>query len=205
MDNSVFNISITLITGYLFGIIQPAYFIGNLKGIDVKNEGSKNAGASNIVMLLGWKYGVLVFFIDLLKSLVPVLFFYYLSNNLFLSSIVGLGAMIGHIHPFYMNFNGGKGFSSYFGLIFGLDSELGTYLFLFSALLVMITNYVGLATILSVTIFVISLIYYQYFEASVLYIIAIASVIIIIKHLINLKKILKGEEKTFWSVILKNK
>lgn len=208
----VFNILLTLIIGYLFGIIQSAFFIGKLNGVNVKAEGSKNAGASNIVMLLGWKYGILVFVIDLLKSLIPVIIFSSLFDNSYLPAIAGLGAILGHIFPFFMNFNGGKGFSCYIGLIIGLNFGLGLYFVIFAGLLVIVTNYVALATILSVIILNVGLnfnsstsIFFPYFDNNILFVISVASIIIIIKHLINLSNILKRKEKTFWSVVLKKK
>ena len=212
MYNDVFNILLVLITGYLFGNIQSAFFIGRLKGVNVKTEGSKNAGASNIVLLIGWKYGILVFFIDLLKSLVPILIFSSLFDNSYLPAIAGLGAMLGHIFPFYMNFNGGKGFSCYIGLVMGLNFDLGIYFVIFAGLLVIITNYVALATILSVIVLTVELNFkflsssiLPYFDNNILFVISVASIIIIIKHLVNISKILNHKEKTFWSVILKKK
>ena len=212
MCNDAFYIIIILFTGYLFGMIQSAFFIGRLKGIDVKNEGSKNAGASNIVLLIGWKYGIFVFFIDLLKSLIPVLIFSSLFDNSYFPAIAGLGAMLGHIFPFFMNFNGGKGFSCYIGLVMGLNFDLGLYFIVFAGLLVMITNYVALGTILSVILLTVELNFkflsstlFPYFDNNILFVISIASIIIIIKHLINISKILNHKEQTFWSVILKKK
>ena len=62
-----------IILGYLFGCIKTSYLIGKFKfGIDVKNQGSKNAGASNSVLLFGWNVGVFVGFIDMLKAYVPM-------------------------------------------------------------------------------------------------------------------------------------
>ena len=88
--------------GYLFGCIQTSYFLGKFKfGVDVKEQGSKNAGASNSVLLFGWGFGILVGFIDMLKAYLPMLIIssiYTESQDIFfLVSLAGGGAILGHI------------------------------------------------------------------------------------------------------------
>ena len=65
-------ILITCLIGYLIGSIQPAYFLGKLKGVDIREHGSKNAGAANTSMTLGWGFGFLTAIIDILKAAVAV-------------------------------------------------------------------------------------------------------------------------------------
>ena len=134
----------------MFGCIQTSFFIGKvLFKIDVKNQGSKNAGASNGVLLFGWAYGVFIGLVDLMKAYIPVSICLTLTQfDMFLASIVGGGVILGHIYPFFMNFNGGKGMSSYFGMILALDFSFGMILLLLSAIFLMVTNYVAVATIL---------------------------------------------------------
>ena len=111
----------------MFGCIQTSFFIGKiLFKIDVKNKGSKNAGASNGVLLFGWAYGVFIGLVDLMKAYIPVSICLTLTQfDMFLASIVGGGVILGHIYPFFMKFNGGKGMSSYFGMILALDFSFG--------------------------------------------------------------------------------
>ena len=192
----------------MFGCIQTSFFIGKvLFKIDVKNQGSKNAGASNGVLLFGWAYGVFIGLVDLMKAYIPVSICLTLTEfDMFLASIVGGGVILGHIYPFFMNFNGGKGMSSYFGMILALDFSFGMILLLLSAIFLMITNYVAVATILILVFVPIREYFYsEYTISNPEYILSILffSMLIISKHIENLVKIKNGTETTFWSVFKK--
>ena len=207
MDNSIFKFIFPIILGYLFGCIQTSYFLGKFKfGVDVKSQGSKNAGASNSVLLFGWKFGIFVGFIDMLKSYIPmfIIFSIYSQDSLFLASLAGGGAILGHTFPFFMNFNGGKGMSCYFGMLMGLDFLFGIAVFIIGGLLVMLTNYVAASTIL-VLITVPFILYFLCDVSNLNLIISVSffSCIIFIKHIENIRKIYKGTETTFWSVMKK--
>jgi acyl phosphate:glycerol-3-phosphate acyltransferase len=192
----------------LFGCIQTSHLIGKFKfNVDVKNQGSKNAGASNGVMLFGWKYGIFIGVVDMLKAYVPILIIMSLfSNNVVLASFCGGGVILGHTFPFYMGFNGGKGMSSYFGMILAFNLTFGFYNLVIAAVLLMVTNYVALATVL-ILIFNPIIIYFMcdsgIYDINFLLSLSFFSLIIFIKHIENLNKIFKGTEKTFWSVFKK--
>jgi len=105
-----------------------------------------------------------------------------------------------------MNFKGGKGMSSYFGMILGLDFTFGLLLLLIAAILLMITNYVAIATILILIIVPLR----EYFlsnlntiSADYILCLSLLSFLIFLKHMENLIKIKNGEETTFWSVFKK--
>ncbi len=192
----------------MFGCIQTSFFIGKiLFKVDVKNQGSKNAGASNGVLLFGWAYGVFIGLVDLMKAYIPVSICLTLTQfDMFLASIVGGGVILGHIYPFFMNFNGGKGMSSYFGMILALDFSFGMILLFLSAIFLMVTNYVAVATIL-ILIIVPSREFFQssYMHNHLEFVLSLLffSMLIISKHLENLIKIKNGTETTFWSVFKK--
>ena len=194
--------------GYIFGCIQTSYLLGKFKfGVDVKQQGSKNAGASNSVLLFGWGFGVFVGLVDMLKAYLPMLIIsliYSPSDDIFfIVSLAGGGAVLGHIFPFFMNFNGGKGMACYFGMLFYFDPIFGLIVCALSLILLMITNYVAAATIITL----ISVPLFAYFFCLVtsdfIISMSILSILIIIKHRENIFKIIKGTETTFWSVIKK--
>ena len=114
---------IALAIGYCFGIFQTGYFYGKSKGIDIRNEGSGNAGATNSLRVLGWKAGFITFLGDLLKAILAVVIVYFIFRNTYAEQIrlleiyAGFGAVIGHNFPFYLNFKGGKGIASTSGMI----------------------------------------------------------------------------------------
>ena len=114
-----------LAIGYLFGIFQTAYILGKIKGIDIRDYGSGNAGTTNAIRVLGTKAGLIVFAGDLLKCLLALV----LVGSVFgkahpemmylLKSWTFAGVVLGHDYPFYMNFKGGKGVAVIAGFVFG--------------------------------------------------------------------------------------
>ena len=194
--------------GYIFGCIQTSYFIGKYKfKVDVKSQGSKNAGASNGVMLFGWKYGIFIGLVDIIKAYIPTVFILYnYPDSMFLASLAGGGVILGHIYPFFMGFNGGKGMSSYFGMLLGLNPLFGFYALISASILLMVTNYVALATI-AILIFSPIMLYFMYdsniYNFNLIMSLSFFSIIIFLNHIDNLKKIFQGTEKTFWSVFKK--
>ena len=182
--------------------------LGKFKfGVDVKQQGSKNAGASNSVLLFGWGFGVFVGFIDMLKAYIPMLIVSFIYPNsediFFIASLAGGGAVLGHIFPFFMNFDGGKGMACYLGMLFYFDFLFGLIVCAVAAILLMITNYVVVATILVlIGVFLFSYFFCDLslnFNLSIL----ILSLLITIKHRENIFKVLNGTETTFWSVFKK--
>ena len=149
--------------GYSFGLFQTAYLYGRLHGIDIREHGSGNAGTTNALRVLGKKAGFVVFLGDLLKATIAcligraigMLFYPDLIYPLILWS--GLGVVIGHNFPFYMNFKGGKGIASTAGVILGLfDYRIILICLVAFMLCVLITRYVSLGSLIVVVLFFIS-------------------------------------------------
>ena len=159
------------------------------------------------MLLFGWKYGVFIGLVDMFKAYIPILIILSIyPGNMLLASFAGGGVILGHIFPFFMNFNGGKGMSSYFGMLLAFDFMFGLSALLISGILLMITNYVVVST---VTILIGVPIIIHFICGSIIYdfnfllSLSFFSIIIFIKHIENISKVYKGTEKTFWSVILK--
>ena len=131
-----------LITGYLIGSFSPGHLLGYLfKGIDIRNFGNRNTGATNTYRTVGPVYGIMAGVVDFIKAPLS----YYLAFSFFnlgfdLAILVGLIAVVGHIFPFYLNFRGGRGIASLFGLnilviftnpsVFSLILLAGTVIFI---------------------------------------------------------------------------
>lgn len=155
-----------LILGYFFGAFQTAYFYGKLHGIDIRTMGSGNAGTTNTLRVLGTKAGLIVLAGDVLKTILaitvtricivpmaPEAEWKYL-----LILYTAAGAILGHNFPFYMQFKGGKGIASTFGLILSFHPwfiPVGLILFLGVFLT---THYVSLGSLLIYAGFVIQMI-----------------------------------------------
>ncbi len=142
---------LSIIIGYVLGSILPAYFFGKLKGIDVREEGTRNPGTSNAFKVLGLTYGIPTALYDTLKGLLAILIAYYLGANFIFMQISGLTAIVGHVFPFYLRFRGGQGNATATGiLLFYLVNYLTVgfqlfYVLIFLLILVAIFTYISKA------------------------------------------------------------
>lgn len=190
---------LVIICAYLLGSSSMSYYIAKLKGVDIQQKGSKNLGASNAMIVLGWKYGILVGIHDIAKSAIAVL----LAVNIFpelayIGALAGVASVLGHIFPFYLKFKGGKGFASYLGMTFALNWKLALIICVIIVVATLITDYIVVATTLTITIVPISLgiIAQNIFLPLIL---LIATIVIIYKHRMNYVRIVKGTEIGFRS------
>jgi len=118
IQNLNFSIVISLITGYIFGSIPNAVIIAKLKKVDIRKTGSGNPGAGNVAREIGKLWGVLVFILDALKAVIPMLIAdRILHLSLFWTGITGLSAVVGHCYSLFLNFKGGKGAASSGGVM----------------------------------------------------------------------------------------
>lgn len=180
--------------GYALGCINFAYIISKIKGFDIREKGSGNAGASNITISLGWGYGVLTAVMDILKSTAAVLICKKLfPDNPVAPFLAGTCAVLGHIFPFYMKFKGGKGFASYMGMVLAINWKLCLAMAITTVILTLVTNYIAVATLAVVTIVPIYFIYIGA-DVPIIVILVLLAAVIYFKHRINIKRIINGEE-----------
>ena len=129
---NIIKIIIALFLAYLMGSIPTAVWVGKaFHGIDVREHGSGNAGFTNTVRVLGWKAGLPVFFIDVLKgylavSLVRLGGSYVPGSIAFINFqlLLGAAAVLGHIFPIYVGFKGGKGVATLLGLLLAIQPQV---------------------------------------------------------------------------------
>ena len=113
-----------ILIGYVFGLFQTAFFYGKMHGIDIRNEGSGNAGTTNALRVLGAKAGLIVMIGDIAKTMIAIAIVKLTFGRMYpdirylLVMYTAAGAILGHDFPFYMNFKGGKGIACTGGLIF---------------------------------------------------------------------------------------
>lgn len=111
---------LSLLVSYLFGSISFSFIFGKLKKIDLRKKGTKNLGATNAWLVLGPKIGVITGILDILKGTLAVIIAVLFNLTELFVYLSGISAIIGHIFPFYLNFKGGKGMSTSFGVVVGL-------------------------------------------------------------------------------------
>lgn len=188
------NVFISAVIGYLFGCIQTAYIIGRLKGIDIRKHGSNNAGASNVTIVMGWKYGIITALIDILKATAAVLICAYIFPDIrILHFIAGAFAVLGHIFPAFLGFKGGKGTASIVGISIALNFKIAIIVVLILVVITIITNYIAIGTIAMYAAFPISA-YIFHYDFSCIMILLMLGLLGLYKHRINIKKILAHEE-----------
>ncbi|MGN0383328.1 MAG: glycerol-3-phosphate 1-O-acyltransferase PlsY [Eubacterium sp.] len=154
-----------IIMGYIFGLFQTGYIYGKLKKVDIRKFGSGNSGTTNTMRVLGKKAGIITYLGDTLKVVIAccitrLLFADNYPDILFaLILYTGLGTVLGHNFPFYMNFKGGKGIAVTSGVVISLfDWKLFVLGFATFAIITLVSKYVSLGSLCGITGFLIELI-----------------------------------------------
>jgi glycerol-3-phosphate acyltransferase PlsY len=144
-----------LVASYLLGAVPTSYIAGRLlRGIDLRQHGSKNLGATNLYRVLGWRVAVPVGLFDMAKGLVPVLLFGpQVSTSQTFALVCGLTAVVGHVFSIFVGFKGGKGVATAAGVMLGLTPAalliaLGAWI-----AVVALTGYVSLGSIVAAALF----------------------------------------------------
>jgi len=201
---------VVVILGYLLGNFQASYIFGKLiKKVDIRTLGHGNAGASNAVESLGWKFGVLVAVLDVLKGVVSILLvkhFYKVGfdpDGALLLYVNGYSVILGHIFPFYMGFKGGKGTATLLGIMLGMHPWVGLIGIGIIILVTFLTDYVAIGT-LALTLYVIFTTIFRDFGPGPIIISILGALLSLKLHLINYKRISLGTEGRL-SLVLKKK
>lgn len=212
----MFSFIVIIVLSYLIGSIPTSVWIGKLtKGVDIREHGSGNAGATNTFRVLGWKAGTVVSLIDLAKGFVaafyisqigfalgemPEVLFGVWNIDSTMRVIAGTSAVIGHMYPLYAGFKGGKGVITAAGMLYGIEPvSISLALSLFFIIMV-VSRYVSLASILasiSYPLFLILLRYafgFEQIDGSLMVISSAIALFIVIKHKSNISRLMNGTE-----------
>ena len=186
---------VAIVIGYLLGCSNMAYYLSRARRVDMRADGSGNLGTCNALILMGWKAGALVCAHDMGKTVLAVLIARWLfPDTAFIGYVAGVACVLGHIYPFYLKFQGGKGFASYLGMVLALDWKFAIGLFIAAALLVLITDYIVAATVATVVSYPVFTAISTASLAAVLILLA-ATLPILLKHKENYVNILNGTER----------
>lgn len=192
-----------MIAAYLLGSIPTAVWVSKtFFGIDIREHGSKNMGASNTFRVLGTGWGIFVLLVDMGKAAAAVQLARWIDASVWLGSetmfwqlLLGLLAVVGHLFPVFAGFRGGKGVASLFGVVLAIQPwtaliSVGAFL-----LVVVLTKYISLGSLTAVCVFAGSVlfaikeenIYFKWFAI-------LSAVLVFVLHLPNIKRLLKGTE-----------
>ena len=204
--NKALVVLICIGIGYFIGTINPSFFIAKLKGFDIRQKGSRNAGASNALILFGKVTGVLCALFDIFKSCLAI----ELASKIIFPefdlafAITGTAAVLGHMFPFYMKFKGGKGTATLGGMILVMDWRIFLILLALEIVLVLVTDYLCFMPITACVIFPILYgIYSGIWSGAAIILLTTAA--ILYKNIDNIKKILNKTEMHLSYLWNKNK
>ena len=201
-----------IIISYLIGGIPFGYLIAVIKGIDIRTEGSGNIGATNVGRVLGKKYGLIIFILDMLKGFIVVFFIPALvssavnipttTDNL-LVVLCGFCAVLGHAFPVYLKFKGGKAVATSFGVFIWLVPLSIAIAFGVWLLTVIVTRYVSLGSMigsLSLVGVIVIVVDSPFGDNIYLTVMSVAvAILIIARHTSNIQRIIAGTEKKVFS------
>lgn len=195
--------ALLIIVAYLIGSIPTALIISKrFFGIDIRDYGSGNMGATNTFRVLGSKYGTIVMVMDILKGMAAVALYnflpYYLHNELDRTNFMiglGLAAVMGHIFPIFAGFKGGKGVATLLGMIIAVQPVIAVSCVGVFVLVLYLTRYVSLSSILGAIMLPISVLWI-WNEHEVMYRIfaLLVAFLVIITHQKNIGRLLRGVE-----------
>ncbi len=187
------NQALALVIAYLLGSIPFAYLAGRLNGVDLRTVGSGNLGATNVFRTLGRTVGIVVMVLDIAKGAAAVLIAQWLAGGSWWPIAAGALAILGHVFPVWTGFKGGKGVAVGAGALIGLVPLASAVLIVLWVLLVVVTRYVSVASIVAALA---AAPLAWLFGAPWPYVafIALAALFVIVKHRENIQRLLNGTE-----------
>src|SRR5699024_9782247 len=204
------SVLIVSLVGYLFGCIHGSQIVGKYKKTDIKNTGVKNSGASNTAILLGWRSGILVALIDILKATLSILLVLYLLESqgidgpaqTLLVYINALFIIVGHNYPITMKFSGGKGTASLVGVLLAIDWKIALIGIAILLLFTLATDYLVVGVLFMYFSFLVTT--YLFFGIEPTMVVVLLSVMSIMKHMENYKRMINKEETRVSSMFRKD-
>jgi len=185
---------VILIVSYLIGSIPFGYIFAKTFGkTDIREHGSGNIGATNVLRVMGWKLALPVFILDLLKGFLAVFLAKAVGSGSLLPLAAGMLAMIGHSFPLFLGFKGGKAAATAIGVLLALSGWVTLSLFGAAMLILALTRYVSLASMIGSLLVPL---FFRLFGFELSYIIfgLALAVLVILRHQANIKRLLSGTE-----------
>ncbi len=189
-----------LLASYFVGAIPTSYLLSRLfAGIDLRQHGSGNLGATNLYRVLGWEYAIPAALVDIAKGAIPVLVFApQVSDSQLFALGCGVAAILGHVFSAFVGFKGGKGVATAAGVMLGLAPLALTVAAVVWALLVKLTGYVSVGSIAAAAVLPLAVYLLEDSTSPALLWIATAIAAgVILLHRRNIQRLLKGTENRF--------
>lgn len=219
-------VALILAISYLLGSIPSGLLISKSQGIDIREHGSKNIGATNVWRTMGKKWGLLAFFCDTLKGWLAVMVGFWIAARCGITEhllhghtavkylpsdyagiTAALGCILGHNFPVWLNFKGGKGVATSLGVIIGMMPLVSLIIFAVWGVVLKLSRYVSLASLLAAASLPVAVLVLMFIGpaqgwAAVhgwgnFYFGCAAALLVIKRHVPNIKRLLAGTELRF--------
>ncbi len=198
------ELGIKTLIAYLLGTLLGSLVLGRLRGVDIRNMGSGNAGATNALRTLGKGFGLLVLLIDMGKGVAAVLWVPGLNlpgvgsdaavSRQWLVLACAFAVILGHVYPVWFGFRGGKGVATVVGVVGALEPLLLLPLFFCWFIVVLLTGYVGLASMLAGLCLPVAVYLREPDDVPLLVFCASVAAFVIYTHRANISRMLAGTE-----------
>ncbi len=179
---------------YVLGSVIFGEIIARIKGVNLREVGSGNVGATNVSRALGKKYGVLVFLLDMVKGFIPTSIAVKLFGvSSIWTTLTGIGAVLGHMYPVFFGFKGGKGVATAFGILLSVSPKVALLSFLVWLMVVFLTRYVSLGSI-AASISAVFFLAVSSMPSNVCFMAFVITFLILYRHRDNILRLLSGTE-----------
>jgi len=191
-----FSLPVMVVAAYLLGSVPTGLLLGKLYGIDVRNTGSGNIGATNLYRTVGRKVGILTLIGDCLKGMIPVLLVSYAGFSFEYAAWVGLAAFLGHVYTVFLKFKGGKGVATALGVFLAISPLAVSIALTVFVLLVLKWRYVSLGSVAAAAVMP-AAVYFLDGRGELVVVTLLIAAVVIVKHHQNISRLLAGTENRF--------
>jgi acyl phosphate:glycerol-3-phosphate acyltransferase len=198
------ELGVKLLIAYLLGTLLGSLILGRLRGVDIRSMGSGNAGATNALRTQGKLFGFLVLAIDIAKGMAAVWWLPSAAlpgigidlnvSREWLTAVCGFAVILGHVYPVWFEFRGGKGAATVIGVFAAMDLRLLLPLLLSWSIVLLLSGYVGLATMLSTVVLAVAVVVVQPNNIPLCTFCAAVAVFVIFTHRSNIARMRAGKE-----------
>jgi glycerol-3-phosphate acyltransferase PlsY len=198
------ELGVKLLIAYLLGTLLGSLILGRLRGVDIRSMGSGNAGATNALRTQGKLFGFLVLAIDIAKGMAAV---WWLPSAVlpgigidlnvsreWLTAACGFAVIVGHVYPVWFEFRGGKGAATVIGVVAAMDFRLLLPLLLSWIIVLLLSGYVGLATMLSTVVLAVAVVLLRPSNLPLCTFCAAVAAFVIFTHRSNIARMRAGKE-----------
>ena len=182
-----------VVFAYLLGSVPTGFLLGSLSGVDVRETGSGNVGATNVARVVGRGQGLITLVGDVAKGFIPAFLYLHLGFSFAITSLVALAAFIGHLYPVFLKFQGGKGVAIALGIFLSLAPMATLVLIFVFCFVAMVSRVVSLASLVAVGLAPIAFWFFSY-SPFLIWLGLLIGLLIIVRHRENIQRLISGVE-----------